>query len=125
MLLTELVADNIVRIWGWGVTPTRMVLFMTFRIGNTLMEHQGFPGINRSRSKHKDLVLIVMFLFSFCQVKSMMQEKQYAIQIKEALEHIKSSQNAVTDHFRSFQMEAEAAQQSKLKSKGKKKLSNK
>ena len=55
----------------------------------------------------------------------MLQEKQYAVQIKEALEHIKSSQNAVSDHFRSFQIEAETAQQTKFKPKGKKKLSNK
>ena len=64
------------------------------------------------------LIISTNLQFSFSQVRTMLQEKQYALQIKEALEHIKESQKAVSDYYTNDQNLALNTQRSKLKSKG-------
>ena len=53
------------------------------------------------------------------QVKARVQEKLYAQQIKEALDFIKNSQLAVSDHYSQKEQLKDEFQKSKLKQKGK------
>ena len=52
----------------------------------------------------------------------MLEEKQYAIQIKEALELIKTSKESVKEHKVKYDARKEFFERSKLKHKGKMRL---
>jgi len=59
---------------------------------------------------------------SLNQVRTMLEEKQYAIQIKEALELIKESKESVNEHKVKYDARKESYDRSKLKHKGKMRL---
>ena len=67
----------------------------------------------------KDYCRISVLFFSLKKVSRLMEEKQYAIQIKEALDFIKESKDAVRSVETRKLKELSNFKKSQLKSKGK------
>jgi len=61
---------------------------------------------------------------SFKQIKRMIEQRQYAVEIKEALEAVKFAQNAVVEQNQRDEGVREEFRSKKLKSKGKKTFSD-
>ena len=95
---------------------------MIYPTGNMWMVHQEFQGITHKCNSMSQFSIIVLSFYSLNQVRTMLEEKQYAIQIKEALELIKESKESVKEHKVKYDARKESYERSKLKHKGKMRL---
>ena len=95
---------------------------MIYPTGNMLMVHQESQGILKFCNFTVTVLNYCVAPFSLNQVRTMLEEKQYAIQIKEALELIKESKESVKEHKVKYDARKESYERSKLKHKGKMRL---
>lgn len=85
----------------------------------------GTPGIPRYCYMTISQSMQCLMTYPFCslnQVRTMLEEKQYAIQIKEALDLIRESKESVKEHKVKYNARKESYERSKLKHKGKMRL---
>ena len=119
--LTKLTEVIIERKWDTSGTPTEAAPFTIYPAGNMWTVLRVFQGILVKLCKDQ-IVVTYCFISSFSQVRTMLEEKQYAIQIKEAFDLIKESKESVNEHKVKYNARKEFYNRSQLKHKGKMRL---